>query len=129
MQDRVDMAPRDLVERTRLFALAVVGFCRKLPATDEAQETARQLRRAANSVRSNYRAARRGRSRAEFEAKLGVIFEEADECGDHLRFLRDARILEDRALIQEAEELASIFAASLRTARKNSARTKGLPES
>jgi len=54
----VAVPPYDLRERTRLFALAIVKFCRRLPKTDEARETSRQLRRAANSVRSNYRAYR-----------------------------------------------------------------------
>ena len=122
------MPPRDLHERTRLFALAVVAFCRQLPSTKEAEEIAGQLRRSANSVRANYRAARRGRSRAEFEAKLGIVFEEADECVDSLEYLRDARIRHDTALIQEARELASIFAASVSTARKNTTREKHLPK-
>jgi four helix bundle protein len=38
-----------------------------------------QLVRAGTSVGANYRAACRGRSRAEFIAKLGVVEEEADE--------------------------------------------------
>jgi four helix bundle protein len=76
--------PWDLQERTRLFALAILAFCRSLPKTREAEEPAAQLRRSANSVRSNYRAARRGRSRLVFRAKLGVVFEEADECVDWL---------------------------------------------
>jgi four helix bundle protein len=73
------MPPYDLKERTRLFALAVVQFCRSLPRTDEAQEAASQLREAANSTRANYRASRKGRSRAEFQAKLQIACEEADE--------------------------------------------------
>ena len=97
--------------------------------TDEAQETARQLRRAANSVRANYRAARKGRSRAEFQAKLGTVAEEADECVDSLVYLRDADIRDDPGLLQEAKELASIFAKSVRTARTNSNRMKELPKS
>jgi len=36
-------------------------------------------------VRTNYRASRRGRTRAEFQSKLGTVFEEADECVDWLR--------------------------------------------
>jgi four helix bundle protein len=123
------MPPRDLQERTRLFAIAVVKFCRTLPGTDEAQEEGRQLRRAATAVRRNYRAARRGRSRAEFEAKLGTVFEEADECVDCLESLRDTRIKRDDALIQEARELASIFAKSVSTARKNTRRRKDFPNS
>jgi len=123
------MPPHNLHERTRLFALAVLGFCRRLPKTDEAQETARQLRRAANSVRSNYRSARKGRSRAEFQAKLGTVAEEADECVDCLEYLRDGKIQHDVALIQEARELASIFSKSLRTARDDRNRMKELPRS
>ena len=80
------MAPFVLIERTRLFALAVRDVCTALPHTDEAQEAARQLRRAA----------------------------------DWLRYLRDTGIRHDAKLLQEGEELARIFAASIRTARTNS---------
>jgi four helix bundle protein len=103
-----------------------------LPAaapTDEACEAARQLRRAANSVRSDYRAARRGRSRAEFEAKLGTVLEEADECLDWLEYLRDTEIVSDAALIDEACQLTKIFTASLKTSRANTNRIKILPNS
>ena len=79
-------------------------------------------------MRSNYRAARRGRSRAEFEAKLGTVFEEADECAGLLEYFRDVQIKEDAALLQEAQELASIFAKSVSTARKNTRRMKNLPD-
>jgi four helix bundle protein len=123
------MPPRDLLKRTRLFALAVLAFCRKAPTTKEAEEAVGQLRKAANSVRSNYRAARKGRSRAEFQSKLHVAFEEADECVDWLEYLRDGKLHEDAALLQEAKELAAILAAADRTARRNTARTKKAPNS
>lgn len=120
------MAPRELLERTRLFALSVLTFCRRLPKTHEAQEAAAQLRRAANSVRSNYRSARKGRSRAEFQAKLGTASEEADECLDWLEYFRDAKIRDDAVPIEEARELVKIFAKSVQTTRANSIRTKDL---
>ena len=123
------MPPWDLAERTRLFALAVQKFCRSLPDTREAQEAAGQLRRAANAVRANYRASRRGRSRAEFQAKLGTVFEEADECADALRYLRDTRIRHDPPLLEEAEALARIFAKSVKTARANTNRMNDLSDS
>jgi four helix bundle protein len=113
------MPPWDLLERTRDFALAVLNFCRRLPASAEAQEAGRQLRRAATSARANYRAARRSGSRAAFRAKLQIAFEEADECVDWLEYLKDGRILEDASLLQEAKEVASILSTSVRTARKN----------
>jgi four helix bundle protein len=39
----------------------------------------KQLLRSGTSVGANYRSACRGRSRAEFLAKIGVVVEEADE--------------------------------------------------
>jgi hypothetical protein len=48
------------------------------------------------------------------------VFEEADECVDWLTFLRDARIRHEPALLQEAEELARIFAKAVRSARGKS---------
>ena len=116
------MPSHDLAERTQQFALAVIAFCRLLPHTDEAREGAGQLRRAANSVRSNYRAARGGRSRAEFQAKLGTVFEEADECAGWLEYFRDADIAHDRVLVEEAQALARIFAKAVKTARENTRR-------
>jgi four helix bundle protein len=123
------MPPYELLERTRLFALAVRAFCRTLPATDEAQEAARQLRRAANSVRSNYRASRKGRSRPTFEDKLAQALEEADECLDWLEYLRDSRLANNLALLDEANQLVAILTASVKTARSNSARAKQFPRS
>ena len=118
--------PYDLKERTRLFALAVVNFCRRLPRTDEAREAAKQLRRAANSVRSNYRASKNGRSRDEFASRLAEAYEEADECRDCLQYLCDADIQSDPELLEEARALTRILAASLKTTRINSARMKAI---
>jgi four helix bundle protein len=103
--------------------------CRTLPHTDEAREAARQLRRAANSVRSNYRASRKGRSRAEFEAKLGIVWEETDECVDWLEYIHEVRIANRPDLLPEARELAMIFTKALKTARQNSARLRSAPRS
>ena len=110
------MPPWDLAERTRQFALDVLTFYRKLPPTSEARDAGRQLLRAATSTRSNYRSARRSRSRAEFRSKLQIAFEEADECVDWLEYLRDGRI--HHVLLREAQEIASILAAAVRTTRK-----------
>src|SRR5688500_495545 len=90
----------DLIERTREFALSALRFIRKLPDTPEAKEAGGQLRRSANGLRYNYRASKKGRSRAEFTAKLGTACEEADECVDWLEYLRDASIAYDAALLQ-----------------------------
>jgi len=71
-------------------------------------------------LRANYRASRKGRSRAEFESKLGIVLEEGDECVGWLEFLRDMRLTRNAALLQESKELARIFAKAVKTARANS---------
>jgi four helix bundle protein len=114
------MPPYDLIERTRCFALEVRRFCKRLPKTDEAQEAAQQLRKAANSTRSNYRAARKASSRPMFRSKLQIAREEADECVDWLQYLKDSRIQHKPAVLQEAREIASILCAAVKTAKRNS---------
>ena len=108
------------MERTREFALAVLRFQRELPATAEAQDAGRRLLRAATSVRSNYRAARKSRSRAAFRAKLQIAVDKADECVDWLEYLKDGGIQENTPLLQEARELASILGRAVQTARRRS---------
>lgn len=85
-------------------------------------ETAKQLIRAAGSVGANYRAACRAKSGADFIYKLEVVLEEADESLYWLEVTQDAKILLSEqlpVLIQEANELVSIFNAADITAKKN----------
>jgi four helix bundle protein len=80
----------------------------------------KQLLRSGTSIGANYRAAGRSRSKAEFIAKIGIVFEEADETVFWLELLRDGGIMQAKLLenlISEANELAAIFAAAQRTAR------------
>src|SRR5439155_8466687 len=65
--------------RTKKFALDVLAFVRKLPATDECHDIGDQLRRSGTSVGANYRATCRARSRSEFISKINVALEEANE--------------------------------------------------
>lgn len=70
------------------------------------------------------------RTPSEFQAKLGVVFEEIDECVDWLPIdLRDSGIAHDAPLLKEAEELARIFARAVATARKNTRRMRRHPNS
>ena len=115
------VGPRfDLRERTRAFALAVIGLVEKYPRGRTAEVVGRQLLRSATSVGANYRAARRARSRKDFIAKMGIVEEEADESAYWLDLSADAG-LGDAAAVQrlqrEAEELLAIAVASIRTAR------------
>ena len=116
------MTAEALKQRTRRFALDVIAVTERLPRGRTADIIARQLVRCATSVGANYRAACRGRSPAEFIAKMGIVEEEADESIYWLELLVEADLLApDKAqpLLAEAHELLSITVSSIRTARKN----------
>ena len=112
--------PPELVGRAYRFSLAALRFYRKLPKSPDAQVPGVQLLKAATSAWSNYRASQRGRSRAEFIAKLGTAVEESDEAVGWLEFMRDGHIGSDEALLAEAKEISAMLTASLTNARHNS---------
>lgn len=107
--------------RTKQFALDVIRLVEPLPKTRSAEVISRQLLRSATSVAANYRAACRGRSKAEFVAKLGIVEEEADESQFWLELLQETGLIskdDGEKLRREANELTAIIVASIRTAKK-----------
>jgi four helix bundle protein len=88
-----------------------------------AQTIGRQLLRAGTSVGANYRAAVRGRSRADFVSRMGIVEEECDEALYwidvlvELGFVSKTRVEELR---NEADQIIAITVSSIKTARKNS---------
>ena len=76
------MTTTELKERTFQFALRIVRLVRSLPKIVEGRAIGAQLVRSGTSVGANYRACCKGRSKAEFIAKIGVVEEEADEATD-----------------------------------------------
>ena len=114
------MTPKELKARTKRFAVDVIVLCREMPSTPDGRELARQLFRAGTSVASNYRAACRGRSRAEFIAKLGIVLEESDESLFWLELIVDSKMKPSariEKLLDEANQLTAIFTTSLKTAK------------
>lgn len=110
----------ELRDRTKQFALRVIRMSQAIPASRAANVMCNQILRSATSVAANYRAAGRSRSKAEFVAKLGVVLEEADETVFWLEMLADSGIVKSSKLaklLEEANQLVAIFAASRRTAR------------
>jgi four helix bundle protein len=111
-----------LKRRTFAFGLRIVRFCRTLRTTWEGRQFSDQLFRAGTRVGANYRSACRGRSHADFVAKLGHVVEEADESVYWLEMIEAADIARGpalTALIQEANELWAIFNQSQLTAKAN----------
>ena len=101
--------------RTKAAALRVIRLYQRLPRTGDAEILGKQLLRCATSVAANYRAACRGRSAAEFFAKISICIEEADETQLWLELLGEANIIAEEKLIglkQEHLEIVSVLATS-----------------
>ena len=112
----------ELRQRTFRYALRVLFFCRKLPDTVEGREIAKQLLRAGMGTSSNYWSCCRGRSDAEFIAKLGVAEDEAAESVMWLMLILQGGVRDDaetKDLLQEGREITAILSKSHKTAREN----------
>jgi four helix bundle protein len=112
-----------LKARTKAFALRIMKLADSLPrGKPSARTIADQIVRSGASVAANYRAAQRGRSKAEFIAKVGICLEEADETELWLEMLVESGSVPASrlaGLLQEAAELIAIFYTIIRTSRSN----------
>lgn len=109
------------------FALRVLKLVAALPKTVAGRAIGGQLVRSGTSVGANYRAACRGRSKAEFVAKMGTCEEEADESAYWMEIIIEGGLLKQKQvepLLREAEELTRIFAQSRISASRSLAKAK-----
>jgi four helix bundle protein len=103
---------KDLEQRTKTFALAIIKFVSSLSRTREADVLGRQLLRSATSVGANYREANRGVSRADFANKIGTVQKEAAETQYWLELVIGSGVGDTggaRELLKESSELLAIF--------------------
>ena len=117
------MTEKEMLQRTKTFALRIMKLVDALPKTTAARAIGSQLIRSGTSVSANYRAACRGRSKAEFIAKLGIVEEEADESAHWLELIIEGGLLKEdrvRDLHKEACEITAMMSASKKTARARS---------
>jgi len=108
----------DLRDRTFQLGRRVARLFSALPVRNRlAQIYGDQLVRSSNSVGANYREAQRGRSKAEYRAKLGDCLREADETLYWLECLEADAILSTQklsSLKKEVDELIAIFVTLLK---------------
>ena len=116
------MNRKELQQRTKKFHVDVIKLCSDFPKNAAGFEKAKQLIRSAGSVGANYRATVRAKSNADFIYKIEVVLEEADESLYWLEVIKDAELKsgsEIDRLIDEANQLTAIFAATDKTAKSN----------
>ena len=112
--------PRDLEDRTFLFAESVRAFVKQLPRTITNTEDVRQLVRASGSVAANWIEADEALSKKDFLMRVKICRKEAKESRLFLRLI-DAGLAKANGatrdtLAAEARELTLIFRRSFQKA-------------
>jgi four helix bundle protein len=112
----------ELKKRLKLLAINKGKLCLRLPYNPVNKVYIDQIIRSSSSSVANYRAACRGKSKADFVNKLKIVEEELDETMFFYEMLAEFNSeskKELRVLYIEANELLSIIVASINTTNSN----------
>jgi four helix bundle protein len=116
------MNKKELQDRLKTFAIAIVKFAETLPDTPGLRTVKNQIVRSGSSSAANYRAACRAKSTADYISKMGTVEEELDETEFWLEFTvglsNDYRPVV-APLWKEGDELLAIIVASIVSTKKN----------
>lgn len=117
----------DLEDRLVDFAVRCLTVSKSLPDTKAGSHICGQLVRSGTSPAPNYGEAQSAESRADFIHKLKISLKELRETRIWLKIIIRAGMISEsklKGLIEETNELISIFVKSVETARKNMQKEK-----
>jgi four helix bundle protein len=116
----MEAGKRDLLIRTKRFALRIIRLYAALPNATVAQTIGRQLLRAGTSPGAQYREAQRAKSTADFISKIEGALQELEETGYWLELLVESETISAAALDgldRETQELIAIFVSIVKSAK------------
>ena len=117
----------ELEDRLIDFSVEIIKFAELLPKTKAGNHIAGQLIRCGTSPAPNYGEAQDAESRSDFIHKIKICLKELRESRVWLIMIKKAKIVKKTSkfdyLIDECNQLISIFVKSVKTARAN----KGTP--
>jgi len=117
------MTEEEFKARTKQIALRIIRLVNALPRSGVSGVIGQQLLRSGTSIGANYRAACRGKSRADVINKLAIVEEEADESLYWIELLIASEIVPEkklRSLAKEIDEIVRMTVASIQTLRSKS---------
>ncbi len=110
----------DLEERLINFAVRIIRLAEHLPNTKTGNHIRGQLLRCGTSPAPNYAEAQSAESRSDFIHKIKIVLKELRETRVWLVIIANASLVKSQTLleplIQECDELISIFVKSIKTA-------------
>ena len=112
----------DLEDRLIDFAVRVITVSESLPKSKAGKHIAGQLIRSGTSPAANYGEAQSAESRADFIHKMKISLKELRETLVWLKMIKRAKFIEPpsklESLLDENNQLTSIFVTSLKTAKE-----------
>ena len=112
----------DIEKRLIDFAVRIVRMTEILPKTRAGNHIAGQILRSGTSPAPNYGEAQSAESRSDFIHKMNICLKELRETRVWLLIIVDAKLINQKmveSLIDENDQLISVFATSVKTAKKN----------
>ena len=104
-------------EKLKIFALNIILLSEKIPPTTSGKVLNYQITKSGTSTFANFRAALRGRSKAEFFSKISIAVAEADETEMWLDLLVSSKMMQDEFTLKlygESLEIIKILASMRR---------------
>jgi four helix bundle protein len=116
------MDKKELQDRLKKYAIAIVKFSEELPDKSGFRTIKNQIVRSAPSSVANYRSACRAKSTKDYISKMETVEEELDETMFWLEFtvgLSEEYRMKVAPLWKEGDELTAIIVSSINTAKSN----------
>jgi four helix bundle protein len=112
----------DLEDRLIDFSVRIIQVAESLPKTRVGNHVAGQLIRCGTSPAPNYGEAQAAESRADFVHKMKICLKELRDTRVWLQMIVRARLIKPASkldpLIDESDQLISIFVTSIKTAKR-----------
>lgn len=113
----------ELEDRLIDFAVRIIHVAESLPRTKSGNHISGQLIRCGTSPAPNYGEAQDAESRSDFIHKMKISLKELRETKTWLQIIRKAKLVNPESklepIIDESNQLISIFVASVKTAKQN----------
>ena len=117
----------DLEDRLIDFSVRIITLIESLPKTKVGKHVGGQLLRSGTSPAPNYGEAQGAESRSDFIHKMKICLKELRETRVWLRIIGKTKLIKPESklklIIEENDQLISIFVASINTARENKIKT------
>ena len=115
----------NLEDRLIRFSIGIMNLVEMLPKTYTGKHFANQLVRSGTSPAFHYAEAKSAESRKDFVHKFKIALKELRESSTCMKIIKRKPLLKDQLLdelLNECEELISIFVKSINTAKQNMSR-------